>query len=260
MPKQPELFSSENKNNNQKTTKASEQSVKATTPITAVSDSQSTAPLGEHEMMQAQKQSLQELLKYGLLYSDSKPKLYQQASVNQVEMNQYLSALDLKLVVDDIRGLAFLTVADSVREGDNTMDDESIIDNAKQVLTEDEWSHPLVRRQRLNMEQSLLLAILRQFYVNHEQNAGVGITPAVMSVVDEVQTSLNLFLGDTGSDAKDEKRTLTLLEKLKGHGIVSEVNAQQQFTIRPIIAHVANPATLTALLAHYKALAQNGED
>ncbi len=260
MPKQPDLFSSENKNNNNnKATKAAEKSVKAATPITTVSEPQHTSPLGENEMMQAQKQSLQELLKYGLLYSDSKPKLYQQASVNQLEINQYLSALDLKLVVDDIRGLAFLTVADSVREGDSAIDDESIIDNAKQALTEDEWSHPLVRRQRLNMEQSLLLAILRQFYVNHEQNAGVGITPAVMSV-DEVQTSLNLFLGDTGSDAKDEKRTLTLLEKLKGHGIVSEVNAQQQFTIRPIIAHVANPATLTALLAHYKALVQNGED
>ncbi len=215
-----------------------------------LSSSSSSLP-NEHEMMQAQKQSLQELLKYGVLYSDSKPKLYQQASLNHVEMNQYLSALDLKLVIDDIRGLAFLTVADNVCDSD-----EEYIENSNQILAEDDWSHPLVRRQRLNMEQSLLLAILRQFYVNHEQQAGIGIAPAVMSV-DEVQTNLNIFLGDSGSDTKDEKRTLTLLEKLKGHGIVSEVNAQQQFTIRPIIAHLANPTTLTALLSHYKALAKN---
>ncbi len=199
---------------------------------------------------QSIKQSLQELLKHGLLYSDSKPKLYRQALANSTAINAFLSALDLKLVIDEVRGLAFLTVADAVRTGDYNEAgvQDTTTDNS---LSEDDWSHPLVRRQRLNMEQSLLLAILRQFYVTHEQDAGIGSAPAVMTV-DEVQASLNLFLGDSGSDTKDEKRALALLEKLKGHGIVSEVDAQLQFTIRPIITHVANPATLTALLEHYR--------
>ncbi len=198
---------------------------------------------------QSIKQSLQELLKHGLLYSDSKPKLYRQALANSTKINAFLSALDLKLVIDEVRGLAFLTVADAVRTGDN--DEAGVQDTTDNSLSEADWSHPLVRRQRLNMEQSLLLAILRQFYVTHEQDAGIGSAPAVMNV-DEVQASLNLFLGDSGSDTKDEKRALALLEKLKGHGIVSEVDAQLQFTIRPIITHVANPATLTALLEHYR--------
>lgn len=220
------------------------------TPKAPQTDAQ-TAPLAStgEETPQAVKQSLQELLKYGLLYSDSKPKLYHQAVARASEINDFLTALDLKLIVDEVRGLAFLTVADCVRSDEES--DDSSNENNSQRLSEDDWSHPLVRRQRLNMEQSLLLAILRQFYVTHEQNAGIGNTPAVMSV-DEVLVSLNLFLGETGSDAKDEKRALTLLEKLKGHGIVSEVDAQLQFTIRPIITHIASPATLTALLEHYR--------
>ncbi len=135
---------------------------------------------------QAVKQSLQELLKFGLLYSDAKPKLYQQASANRTDINRFLAALDLKLVIDDIRGLAFLTVADDLRESNaDAMASDSTDSNAK-PLGEDEWSHPLVRRQRLNLEQSLLLAILRQIYVNHEQNLGIGNAPAIVNV-DEVQ-------------------------------------------------------------------------
>ncbi len=206
---------------------------------------------------QSIKQSLQELLKHGLLYSDNKPKLYRQALVNSAAINAFLSALDLKLVIDEVRGLAFLTVADAVRTGDHN--EAGVQENSDNSLSEDDWSHPLVRRQRLNMEQSLLLAILRQFYVTHEQNAGIGNAPAIMTV-DEVQASLNLFLGDSGSDTKDEKRALALLEKLKGHGIVSEIDAQLQFTIRPIITHVANPATLTTLLEHYRQLAAANAD
>lgn len=221
---------------------------------TTKTKNQASTKLDTEYTPQAIKQSLQELLKYGLLYSDSKPKLYRQAVANSVEINAFLSALDLKLVIDEVRGLAFLTVTDTVRDSGNENDGVKV--NTDNTLTEDDWSHPLVRRQRLNLEQSLLLAILRQFYVTHEQNAGIGGSPAVMSV-DEVQASLNLFLGHSGSDAKDEKRALTLLDKLKGHGIVSDVDAQLHFTIRPIITHVANPATLTALLEHYRQLAES---
>lgn len=189
---------------------------------------------------QTVKQSLQELLKYGVLYSDNKPQLYRYACAEVTAINRTLSALDLRLELDEVRGLAFLCVADT--------------HTATTTNSEDSWSHPLVRRQRLNLEQSLLLAILRQHYVVHEQNTGVGVTPAVMDV-DEVQTQLALYLGETGSDAKDEKRARNLLDNLKTHGIVSEVSDQAQFTIRPLITHVASPQTLLALLQHFRQLA-----
>ena len=47
---------------------------------------------------------------------------------------------------------------------------------------------------------------------------------------------------------RTNQRLLNLLENLRGHGVVSEVDAQDSFTIRPMIVHLANPENLQALL------------
>lgn len=191
------------------------------------------------------KATAQELLKYGLLEADRKPKLYQIAITQTADLNRILEPFDLRLRVDDIRGLAFLVVADQLfRDGDEN---------------DDEWSHPLVRRQRLNMEQSLLVAILRQHFIAHEQEAGLGAGDAVVEL-DELLPQLQLYLGDSGSDAKDQKRLRSLLENLRNHGIVSEVDANDQVVIRPIITHLANPENLQNLLQHFRKLAGQTTD
>ncbi|OHY78871.1 hypothetical protein BCA33_17120 [Marinobacter sp. AC-23] len=178
----------------------------------------------------------QELLKYGLLEADRKPNLYQIAINQTSAIDQILEPLDLRLKIDDIRGLAFLVVS-------------------AQLFAEedDEWSHPLIRRQRLNLEQSLLIAILRQHFIAHEQEAGLGAGEASIEL-DELLPQLQLYLGDTGSDARDQKRLRNLLENLKNHGIVSEVDANNQVVIRPIITHLANPENLQNLLQHFRKL------
>lgn len=186
------------------------------------------------------KATVQELLKYGLLEADRKPNLYQVAISQTAAINRILEPLDLRLKVDDVRGLAFLVVSEQLfREGDDN---------------DDEWSHPLVRRQRLNMEQSLLIAILRQHFIAHEQEAGLGAGEAVVEL-DELLPQLQLYLGDTGSDARDQKRLRNLLENLKNHGIVSDIDANDQVVIRPIITHLANPENLQNLLSHFRKLA-----
>ncbi|MGH8200048.1 MAG: DUF4194 domain-containing protein, partial [Steroidobacteraceae bacterium] len=86
-----------------------------------------------------------ELLKYGLLEEQRKPNLYRTALTEHEALGRVLEPLDLAMRVDAIRGLAYIVVADQVFNS-----------------VEGEWSHPLVRRQRLNLEQSLLIAILRQ--------------------------------------------------------------------------------------------------
>jgi hypothetical protein len=180
------------------------------------------------------KVATQELLKYGLLEADKKPNLYRTALVRREAINRILEPLDLRLDIDDVRGLAFLVVAEPL------FDDEG-----------DEWSHPLIRRQRLTLEQSLLVAILRQHYVVHEQEAGVGAGAAVVAV-DELLPQLQVYLGETGSDLRDDKRLRTLLEALKNHGIVSDIDERDQITIRPIITHLANPESLQNLLQHLR--------
>ncbi len=100
-----------------------------------------------------------ELLKSGLLEDASKPNLYHAALVHREAVGRVLASLDLALRIDDIRGLAFGVVAPPADAADTDAD---------------AWSHPLVRRQRLTLEQSLLLAILRQQFVAHEVEAGIG--------------------------------------------------------------------------------------
>lgn len=183
------------------------------------------------------KAAAQELLKLGLVEADRKPNLYQIAINQTAAINNILEPLDLCLKVDDIRGLAFLVVSDQL------------------FTEEDDWSHPLMRRQRLTMEQSLLIAILRQHFIAHEQEAGIGASEAVIEL-DELLPQIQLYLGDTGSDAREQKRLRNLLDHLKNHGIVSEIDSNEQVTIRPIITHLANPENLQNLLQHFLKLAE----
>lgn len=184
--------------------------------------------------------TLLELMKYGLLEESSKPNLYRSALLHRGEVDRVLGWLDLSLRIDDVRGIAFIVVATGPDRDD------------------DEWSHPLVRRQRLTLEQSLLVAILRQQFVAHEVEAGVGAADAQIAL-DDLLPHLQVYLGDLGSDAQEKKRLLNLLEQLKGHGIVSDVDQQERVTIRPIIVHLANPENLTNLIqALREAVGNNG--
>lgn len=199
---------------------------------TAPQMSSESAPVPQPAQYTAKdiKEVSQELLRYGLLDVESKPRLYQIAVTHQKAINAILEPFDLSLRIDDIRGLAYVLVAEGIySEGD------------------DEWSHPLIRKQRLNMEQSLLLAILRELYVSHELEHGVGSNNAVIPV-EELTPRLRIYLGEMGSDNAEEKRTRNLLEKLKGHGVVSDVDKYDQVTVRPIITHLANPENLSRLL------------
>lgn len=184
----------------------------------------------ERRTPQRVREAVQEMLKYGLLEESHKPNLYRSALSNIEVVDRILEPLDLAMGVDEVRGLVFVTV----RQGE--------------VAEQDDWSHPLVRRQRLNLEQSLLIAILRQHFIAYEQESGTGATQALVAV-DELIPQLQVYLGELGSEAKERNRIITLLDQLKGHGLVSALDAHDRVMIRPIITHLANPENLQALVA-----------
>lgn len=196
-------------------------------------DAGSAAPTGIPAAVRA---TVLELLKYGLLEEASKPNLYRNTLAHRPAINHVLEWLELRLHIDQIRGLSFLVVATG-----HTPED-------------DEWSHPLVRRQRLTLEQSLLVALLRQQFIAHERDAGVGAGNAQVAL-DDLLPHLQAYLGDPGSEALERKRLLALLEQLKGHGIVSDIDQQERVTIRPLIAHLANPENLTNLTQELRSMA-----
>jgi hypothetical protein len=178
------------------------------------------------------KEVTQELLKHGYIEETPGSNLFRRAMTHEGEISAALEPLDLALRLDSHRGVAFLGVAQAAKE--YTGSDEG-------------WAHPLVRRQRLTLEQSLLIALLRQAFVMHEQESGVGQNAATIAV-DELLPQFMAYAGDSGSDAKNESRLLSLLDQLKTHGIVSEVDKKHEVVIRPLIAHLANPDSLAALL------------
>lgn len=179
------------------------------------------------------REAVQELLKYGLLEEIHKPNLYRIAISHVQELSDILEPLDLAIGIDEVRGLVFVIVRQS------------------EVAEQDDWTHPLVRRQRLNQEQSLLIAILRQQFIVFEQESGTGASDAIVAI-DELIPQLQIYLGDLGSDAKERTRVINLLDQLKGHGLVSTIDAHERVTIRPIIAHLADPENLQALLNWFR--------
>jgi len=183
------------------------------------------------------RRAVQELLRQGLLERTLKKPLFQQVATDTERVNALLEPLDLQVKVDDARGLAFVAVAASHQPDDSE---------------DDEWTHPLVRRQRLTLEQSLLLAILWREFLQREQEHGLGVP--VQLALDGLLPQLEIYLGHTGSDMQERKRLLNLLDNLHDHGVVSKVDAQDNFTIRPMIVHLANPENLQALLQRLREL------
>lgn len=178
------------------------------------------------------KEVTQELLKHGYIEEAPNPVLFRKAVVHERAIHEALIPLDLALRLDTHRGIAFLVITKAASE--STEGDQA-------------WSHPLVRRQRLTLEQSLLVAILRQAFMIHEQESGIGHS-IVKVAVDDLLSQFLTYFNDSGSDAQNESRLMNLLDQLKIHGIVSEVNSNLEVTIRPIIAHLANAESLSALL------------
>lgn len=185
--------------------------------------------------------AVQELLRDGYVDQTRKPDVFKRIVVHERAVGEVLDSLDLAMRLDSHRGIAVVTVRKEDAETSDAVDP---------------WTHPLVRRQRLQLDQSLLVAILRQMFVLHEQEHGVGGPPAVVAV-DDLLPEFRVYMGDSGSDRRDEQKLRTLLDQLSGYGVVSKADASDQCTIRPLIAHLADPASLVGLLEQMKSLAEN---
>lgn len=178
----------------------------------------------------------QELLRYGYIEGSNKRHVFSSIIRMQNELNGVFAPFDLQLKLDEYRAVAYLATKDDYGEN-----------------PDEEWSHPLVRKHRLTTEQSLLVAILRQFYLLQETETGVGMG-TIKVQAEDLLAQLKVYFGDSGSDLANRKRLDGLLENLKQHGIVYEADRNDDVVIRPLIVHMANPDSLSALLTHYESL------
>lgn len=180
----------------------------------------------------ALKEAFLDLLKNGVIEAARKPNVYRLLLSSRTQLDVMLEPLDLIVRIDEVRGLIFLAVPQP--QGPESTEEA------------DEWLHPLVRRVRLTLEQSLVVAILRRLFIGHELEIGTGAE--VTAALEDVLPDLRAFLGDPGSERQEEKRLRALLEQLRAHGLVSELDENDRFSIRPLIVHVANPENLQLLI------------
>lgn len=190
------------------------------------------------------KQALQEILKFGHLNQAQKPVLYQALVNNVTAVNEYLSVIDFCLQVDGVRGLAFLMVY----QNPEFMNDVA--------STPDDWAHPLVRRQRLTLQQSLILAILRQRFMELEQQYGIGYADTFMPL-DELNKQFFIYHKSSGSESQDNERVTILVRQLAEHGLVAI--DQNQLLISPLIVHLLNPENLIELLKQYQSVSESAK-
>jgi len=195
----------------------------------------STSDSSANHTPKAVKDAVLELLKYGVVEAARKVNVYRILLSAREQAERILEPLGLVAIADDTRGIIFVCVADAGGENDGDSD---------------EWLHPLVRRIRLTLEQSLVVAILRQQFIGREMQSAVGVE--VSATLDDILPSLQLFLGNLGSEQYEDKRLRTLLEQLRTHGIVSDIDENGRFVIRPLIVHLANPDNLATLIVSMK--------
>lgn len=194
---------------------------------------------------------VQELFKHGFIEEADYGRLYRVALANTELIDQIFEPFDLNVQFDEVRGLVFVRVL-----------------HEPGVIVEG-WTHPLIRHYPFTLEQTLLIAVLRQYLIECEMENGIGSTIPQMTV-DDVITHLRAYLGENGADFKDRKRAVRLLLHLRKHHLISMNEHSDRFTIRPLIAHVANPENLTALLqwllshdfndAQFSPISEEGED
>jgi hypothetical protein len=193
--------------------------------------SQSSATLESGERTpKALREAIQDLMKNGVIEARYKPNVYRTLIHSSDKVNTLLEPLDLGAKIDEVRGLVMLLIPTGGGE------------------QQDDWSHPLIRRQRLNLEQTLVLALLRQHYLTQEQNSGFDAGDVSIDV-DELVSQLKVYLPETGSEARDRTRTIQVLDQLKAHGLVTLTDSGEDVVIRPLIVHLMNPENLEALLS-----------
>ncbi|WP_062500602.1 DUF4194 domain-containing protein [Moraxella lacunata] len=103
------------------------------------------------------------------------------------------------------------------------------------------------------MHQSLLIAILRQKFVEIESQSGVG-TNTVWVDFDDLKNQYFSYINHSGSEKSDDDSLKRLLSQLKDYGIIGDMDEQGKIIIRPLIAHLANPENLGQFLMQLKNL------
>lgn len=179
-----------------------------------------------------------ELMRQGVVMADSKRLVFDALCQHQEIIRDHLADMYLRLQIDDAAGLALLL---------QQQDDE----NAEQ---EDVEVPRLINRRVLSLYDSLLLLVLRRYYLDRE-TAG---DKQIQIDIEQVEERLLPFLPLSANQSKDRKRLNGAIENMKKRRILSPVRGEEsRLEILPVIRYVVSAQMLEQLLSEYRRIAQD---
>ena len=140
----------------------------------------------------------------GILFRDSDPRLWEDLIALQARIRDYMSVLNLDLIIDEAEGYAFLRSRPDEDDGDNRAIPRLIV------------------RRPLSFAVSLLLALLRKKLV--ESDAAGGDARLVLSR-DEIVDMVRVFLPENSNEARVIDRLDADLNRIVELGFLRRMSA-----------------------------------
>ncbi len=196
--------------------------------------SASPTPAPGDPMPTEARRALVSLLRQGVVLAAQKAKLFASLCRYQKQVRNHLSAVYLRLVLDEKNGIAFIAHAQT--------DD----------VDEEGESISLISKRTLTLYDTLLLLVLRKHYQERESQG----EQKVIIDVERIEANLSPFLPLSNSAKSDRQKLVPSLKRMIDKKILTVVRGNQdRFEISPLIRYVVSAEFLETMLAEYARLA-----
>ena len=183
------------------------------------------------------KRALVSLMHMGSITFNQKPKLFEHICKYEKFIQEHLSNMYLRLMLDTKAGVAIV------------LQQEVVGDDEEDIYT-------LISRRTLSLYDTLLLLVLRKFYQERESSG----EQRIVIDVERIETYLTPFLSITNSSRSDKRTLNSSLKKMTDRKILSSIRGEDgRYEITPVIRYVVNAEFLERLLEEYIELAKESE-
>lgn len=192
--------------------------------------------------LQASRRAMQKLIARGVIY-ESRHEADYRVLVNDAEqVSGVLEELSLRMSIDREVGVILLRLPDDYLEGEEEGE---------------EGSHPLVRRRRMTLFDSLTAVVLRKHYRERELTG----EQRVRIDIEQLEQGLVPFLPLMGSEEIFRKHLRGVVDRFKDLNLLLSVRGSKtEFEIAPVIRVVVNAEWIESLVKEFQRLSDSRRD
>ncbi len=185
------------------------------------------------------RRALVELMRQGVVMAETRRLVFEALCAHRNAITDHLADMYLRVQIDERAGLALLLQIEV--EGSPDEDDEE--------------RPALIVRPMLTLYDTLLLIVLRKYFLDRE-TAG---DQRIRIDFDQVESLLMPFLALSTSTASARKKLNGALETMKKRKILSSVRGEEsRYEISPVIRYIVKADLLERLRQEYMRLAKEG--